>query len=289
MYAVHKKSPTPPSPPAARPLVPPAAAAARRVLRPRRAAVPAQDQEPHRDSLPSLLAPQGWVGQRVEGAYIVGVRSKAAFRPGRALLAHSAGACGTARARGARRREGFTGGKVAPRGLTPNQPLTLTIYNVRCKNLKRFGHPCPYPAGDVFHLLLNLALALDARVWPAQDEETVEDLISLVHHVTGKGGGMRWAHSPLGAAAAPPTQPPPTLAIQPPDLVSNSPPPPISVWRPARHPHVRLLRGCGGGRGAQPAGGSGLHAPAARDWRVRACCCRGGVAALLYWHRRWRF
>ncbi|PSC76125.1 kinase-like superfamily [Micractinium conductrix] len=39
--------------------------------------------------------------------------------------------------------------------------------------------------GDVFHLLLNLALALDARVWPAQDEETVEDLISLVHHVTG--------------------------------------------------------------------------------------------------------
>jgi hypothetical protein len=39
--------------------------------------------------------------------------------------------------------------------------------------------------GDVFHLLLGIALALDNRVWPEEDEEAVEGLVSLVHHVTG--------------------------------------------------------------------------------------------------------
>lgn len=39
--------------------------------------------------------------------------------------------------------------------------------------------------GDVFHLLLSLAITLDDRVWPKQDERDVQLFISLVHHVTG--------------------------------------------------------------------------------------------------------
>lgn len=39
--------------------------------------------------------------------------------------------------------------------------------------------------GDVFHLLLGLAIALDDRVWPKEDEEDVMLFASLVHHVTG--------------------------------------------------------------------------------------------------------
>ena len=38
---------------------------------------------------------------------------------------------------------------------------------------------------DVFHLLLGLAISLDNRVWPKEDEKDVLLLISLVHHVTG--------------------------------------------------------------------------------------------------------
>lgn len=39
--------------------------------------------------------------------------------------------------------------------------------------------------GDVFHLLLALAVALDDRVWPKEDERDVNLFASLVHHVTG--------------------------------------------------------------------------------------------------------
>lgn len=39
--------------------------------------------------------------------------------------------------------------------------------------------------GDVYHLLLSLALALDDRVWPKEDEKDVQLFASLVHHVTG--------------------------------------------------------------------------------------------------------
>ena len=39
--------------------------------------------------------------------------------------------------------------------------------------------------GDVFHLLLSLAITLDDRVWPKNDERDVQMFISLVHHVTG--------------------------------------------------------------------------------------------------------
>jgi len=39
--------------------------------------------------------------------------------------------------------------------------------------------------GDVFHLMLALAVALDDRVWPKRDERDVQLFISLVHHVTG--------------------------------------------------------------------------------------------------------
>jgi len=39
--------------------------------------------------------------------------------------------------------------------------------------------------GDVFHLLLGLAVSLDDRVWPKEDERDVQLFISLVHHVTG--------------------------------------------------------------------------------------------------------
>lgn len=39
--------------------------------------------------------------------------------------------------------------------------------------------------GDAFHLLLGLALALDDRLWPEEDEDLVQALCSLVHHVTG--------------------------------------------------------------------------------------------------------
>jgi hypothetical protein len=39
--------------------------------------------------------------------------------------------------------------------------------------------------GDVFHLLLALAVVLDDRVWPKEDERDVNLFISLVHHVTG--------------------------------------------------------------------------------------------------------
>ena len=39
--------------------------------------------------------------------------------------------------------------------------------------------------GDTFHLLLSLAIALDDRVWPREDQEAVQLFISLVHHVTG--------------------------------------------------------------------------------------------------------
>ncbi|KAL4423056.1 hypothetical protein ABPG77_005861 [Micractinium sp. CCAP 211/92] len=39
--------------------------------------------------------------------------------------------------------------------------------------------------GDVFHLLVNMALVLDDRVWPKEDERDVQLFISLVHHVTG--------------------------------------------------------------------------------------------------------
>lgn len=39
--------------------------------------------------------------------------------------------------------------------------------------------------GDVFHLLLSLAVTLDDRVWPKEDERDVQLFISLVHHVTG--------------------------------------------------------------------------------------------------------
>ncbi|KAL4458764.1 hypothetical protein ABPG75_013629 [Micractinium tetrahymenae] len=38
---------------------------------------------------------------------------------------------------------------------------------------------------DVFHLLLTMALALDSRVWPEDDENEVLALMSLVHHITG--------------------------------------------------------------------------------------------------------
>ena len=39
--------------------------------------------------------------------------------------------------------------------------------------------------GDVFHLLLSLAITLDDRVWPKTDERDVQLFISLVHHITG--------------------------------------------------------------------------------------------------------
>lgn len=39
--------------------------------------------------------------------------------------------------------------------------------------------------GDVFHLLLSLAITLDDRVWPKRDERDVQLFISLVHHITG--------------------------------------------------------------------------------------------------------
>lgn len=39
--------------------------------------------------------------------------------------------------------------------------------------------------GDVFHLLVNMALVLDDRVWPKEDERDVQLFITLVHHVTG--------------------------------------------------------------------------------------------------------
>lgn len=39
--------------------------------------------------------------------------------------------------------------------------------------------------GDVFHLLLSLAITLDDRVWPKSDERDVQLFISLVHHITG--------------------------------------------------------------------------------------------------------
>ncbi|KAL4526906.1 hypothetical protein Ndes2526A_g01330 [Nannochloris sp. 'desiccata'] len=39
--------------------------------------------------------------------------------------------------------------------------------------------------GDVFHLLLSLAIALDDRLWPREDKEEVQLFISLVYHVTG--------------------------------------------------------------------------------------------------------
>jgi hypothetical protein len=39
--------------------------------------------------------------------------------------------------------------------------------------------------GDIFHFLLALAVALDDRVWPKEDERDVQLFASLVHHVTG--------------------------------------------------------------------------------------------------------
>jgi len=39
--------------------------------------------------------------------------------------------------------------------------------------------------GDVFHLILALAVALDDRVWPKEDERDVQLFASLVYHVTG--------------------------------------------------------------------------------------------------------
>lgn len=39
--------------------------------------------------------------------------------------------------------------------------------------------------GDVFHLLVGLAVSLDDRIWPKEDEEDVTRFVSLVHHVTG--------------------------------------------------------------------------------------------------------
>ena len=39
--------------------------------------------------------------------------------------------------------------------------------------------------GDVFHLLLSLAIALDDRLWPLEDKEEVQLFISLVYQVTG--------------------------------------------------------------------------------------------------------
>lgn len=38
---------------------------------------------------------------------------------------------------------------------------------------------------DVFHLLLTMALVLDSRVWPEDDEDEVLAFFSLVHHCTG--------------------------------------------------------------------------------------------------------
>jgi hypothetical protein len=37
----------------------------------------------------------------------------------------------------------------------------------------------------VFHLMLGMAIVLDDRVWPKEDERDVQLFISLVHHVTG--------------------------------------------------------------------------------------------------------
>jgi len=39
--------------------------------------------------------------------------------------------------------------------------------------------------GDVFHLLLSLAIALDDRLWPLEDKEEVQLFISLAFQVTG--------------------------------------------------------------------------------------------------------
>lgn len=70
--------------------------------------------------------------------------------------------------------------------------------------------------GDVFHILLSLAVTLDDRVWPKEDEKDVQLFISLIHHVTGvkmkayfvsptdpkriKVMGRRWKESEESAA-----------------------------------------------------------------------------------------
>lgn len=55
--------------------------------------------------------------------------------------------------------------------------------------------------GDVFHLLLGIALALDDRIWPEEDEDEVQELCSLVHHVTGIKLRATTAEGPPGAPA----------------------------------------------------------------------------------------
>ncbi|EFN56123.1 expressed protein [Chlorella variabilis] len=55
--------------------------------------------------------------------------------------------------------------------------------------------------GDAFHLLLGIALALDDRCWPEEDEDEVAALCSLVHHVTGVKMRVRTAEGEPGSAA----------------------------------------------------------------------------------------
>jgi hypothetical protein len=55
--------------------------------------------------------------------------------------------------------------------------------------------------GDIFHLLLNPAFALDDRVWPAVDKDLFLLLASLIHHSTGvrlRASFMAW-DEPRGA------------------------------------------------------------------------------------------
>lgn len=41
-------------------------------------------------------------------------------------------------------------------------------------------------AGDVYHLLFDLAVCLHGRIWPVKDRRMVRRLLSLISHVTGK-------------------------------------------------------------------------------------------------------
>jgi hypothetical protein len=61
--------------------------------------------------------------------------------------------------------------------LTPPSP-TSNIIEIMYRHFWR-------RKGDVFHLLLSLAVALDDHLWPREDKEQVQLFISLVYQVTG--------------------------------------------------------------------------------------------------------
>ncbi|KAL4448591.1 hypothetical protein ABPG75_005810 [Micractinium tetrahymenae] len=127
--------------------------------------------------------------------------------------------------------------------------------------------------GDVFHLLVNMALVLDDRVWPKEDERDVQLFISLVHHVTGVRMRASFAREGEGQDTG--------LFGR----LACGAAPRVKGWVPAAPRHASRGRARSSGCKSMVAGASGATGSAActsASWRT------GTPTTLVCWRgRRW--